>query len=186
MGCHHSVADEWCRSTPGIWTWKPGPLKRSMRYTTTMPPGWPHGFLCCILGTQATQLWVYWNKKNVWPEWPWEAEITTELLSCQPQTAASQRWVCKGGVSYGMSQLNSRKIGWYDQKARQAVVDICCAEWHSVAVWTQSAIPLLTLKRPLGLELQICTESTIASRPGCLLSTRCKWFCGDGVWSHEN
>lgn len=119
-------------------------------------------------------------------EWkPWEGCIATELLSCKPWAAASQRWVSKG-VSYGMSQLNCNKIGWYDQKACQAIVDICRAGWPQVAVWMRPTIPLSTLKKPLGLKLQICTDSTIASRPGFLMSTWCKCFYRYRIWSHEN
>ena len=46
--------------------------------------------------------------------------------------------------------------------------------------------PSLDLKRPLGLKLQIYTDSTIASRPSFLMSARCRCFYGYRIWSHEN
>ena len=41
MGCHHSMADEWCRSVPRIWTHKLWLPKWSTPNLTTMPWGWP-------------------------------------------------------------------------------------------------------------------------------------------------
>ena len=35
------MADKWCRSTPGIWTYKPVPLKQSVPNLTTTPQRWP-------------------------------------------------------------------------------------------------------------------------------------------------
>ena len=40
VGSHHSMADEWGRSTPRIWTCKPGAPKWNMQNLTTTPQGW--------------------------------------------------------------------------------------------------------------------------------------------------
>ena len=42
VGLCHSMADKWCRSTPGIWTSEPRLLKLSVPNLTTMPRGQPH------------------------------------------------------------------------------------------------------------------------------------------------
>ena len=44
VGCHHSMADEWCRSLSGIQTHEPRPPKQSMLNLTTRPQGQPPQF----------------------------------------------------------------------------------------------------------------------------------------------
>ena len=49
VGCHHSMADEWCRSAPRIRTSEPGPLKWSV---PTRP-------LCHGAGPRDFMFWVF-------------------------------------------------------------------------------------------------------------------------------
>ena len=41
VDCCHSMADEWCRYLPEIWTREPGLTKWNMLNLTTIPRGWP-------------------------------------------------------------------------------------------------------------------------------------------------